>query len=205
MPARAPGETVRAIVQWMTRQPVRRTLLVGIDGGGGAGKSTLAATVAEVAVGVVNRSVSIVHLDDFYLPSRQRPPIELHGIDVDLARLRRQVIDPLRAGRIARYQRYDWPTDALAEWYEVSPLQTVILEGVGAAAESLRDGLDLIVWIDCPADVRLRRGLARDGEQARAVWSAKWLPTEEQYVASQHPDEAAHFRVNGLLPYDSRS
>jgi uridine kinase len=202
MPARAPGEAVRAILQWLTRQPVRRTLLVGIDGGGGAGKSTLAAAVA---AGMVDRSVVIVHLDDFYLPSRERAPIELHGIDVDLARLRRQVIDPLRAGKIARYQRYDWPTDARADWYEVSPVDVVILEGVGAAAESLRDALDLIVWIDCPADVRLRRGLARDGEQARAVWSGKWLPAEEQYLATQHPDEAAHFRVDGLLPYDSPS
>ncbi len=200
MGARTPGETVSAIVQWVNSQATQRTTLLGIDGGGAAGKSTFAAAVAKA---ISDRSVAIVHVDDFYLPSCDRSPIELHGLDVDLARLRRQVIDPLRAGKPARYQRYDWPTDALAEWHGVMPAGVVILEGVGAAAESLRDALDLIVWVDCPADIRLRRGLARDGEQARALWLDKWLPAEEQYVATRRPDAAAHFRVDGLLPYDS--
>lgn len=48
-----------------------RTLLVGIDGCGGAGKSTLAMRLA-----ALDPNISVVHIDDFYLPSAQRPAAE---------------------------------------------------------------------------------------------------------------------------------
>jgi len=198
----SPAAVVRAVAEWMRTRPRGETAIIAIDGPGGAGKSTLARAVARA---MADREVAIVHADDFYLPSRDRPPVERHGIDVDLARLREQVIDPLSAGRAARYQRYDWPSDALAEWHDVIPGGAVIIEGVGAAARTLRDALDLIIWVDAPPAVRLRRGLARDGERARELWERKWLPAEEQYVATQQPDVTAHFRVDGLLPYDSPS
>jgi uridine kinase len=42
----------------------RHTLILGIDGGGGAGKSTLAGKLQELG-----NNVTVVHTDDFYRPS----------------------------------------------------------------------------------------------------------------------------------------
>jgi uridine kinase/protein-tyrosine phosphatase len=195
----SPSEAVRRVVEWLRTQPRDPTIFIALDGPGGAGKSTLAATIARE---ITDRNVVIVHTDDFYLPSDVRPPVSLHGIDIDLRRLQEEVLDPLASGRPAHYQRYDWPTDALADWHDLPPSGVLLLEGVGAAAIEIRDRLDLILWVDAPPDVRLARGLLRDGEQARPLWVDKWLPAEERYVAAHRADAAAHFRVDGLLPYD---
>src|ERR1700760_2565887 len=89
--------------------------IVGIDGRGGSGKSTLGRALAAAHGGVV------AELDDFYRPSAQRTvPPRGHGGNYDLPRVRAQVLDPLLAGRDARYQRYDWDSDALAEWHEIA-------------------------------------------------------------------------------------
>src|SRR4051794_35706380 len=114
----SPAQAVTQICQWVAGHPSDRTVLIGIDGPGGAGKSTLADAIAN---SLEVRDVEIVHVDDFYLSSRDRPPLKEHGIDVDLSRLRHQIIEPLRRGELARYQRYDWRSDALAEWREVAP------------------------------------------------------------------------------------
>ena len=95
----------------------RATLLVGIDGRGGSGKSTLARKLADADPGV-----TVVEFDDFYLPSGERESRAAAGNDevggnFDWRRLRAQVLEPLARDEPARYQRYDWPSDALAEWH----------------------------------------------------------------------------------------
>ncbi len=67
----------------------RRTLLIGIDGCGGSGKSTLARRLGEA-----RPDVTVVHIDDFYLPADERPtgPHEARpvGSDFDWRRLERE-------------------------------------------------------------------------------------------------------------------
>src|SRR5579859_161777 len=105
--------------------------IVGIDGCGGAGKSRLATEVRAALAGR-GRDISVVHMDDFYLPSVLRNEalaLDAIGSAFDWRRLRDEVLAPLTAGQPARYQRYDWPSDALAEWHDV-PHGLVIVEGV---------------------------------------------------------------------------
>ena len=78
--------------------PEHLPLLMGIDGPGGAGKSTFAAALAR-RLQRERISVTIVRMDDFFLPSTQRPtgcgadkPL---GGDLDWQRLRDQVLIPL--------------------------------------------------------------------------------------------------------------
>jgi uridine kinase len=126
--------------------PVR---LVAIDGPGGAGKSTFAARLAD-ALG----QVRVVHTDDF---ASWDNPLNWWP------RLEQQVLQPLGAGRTGRFQRYDWDRRALAEWHEVPAVGVLILEGVSSARRAVAERLTYVVWIQADPEVRLRRGLERDG------------------------------------------
>lgn len=95
-----------------------RSVLVGIDGGAGSGKTTFSRWLAE-NVRQTMTPVSIVHTFNFYRPSAERVnhqfPFAMLS-DIDWKRLRDQVIVPLRSGKTARFQLYDWPADRLKDW-----------------------------------------------------------------------------------------
>lgn len=107
------------------------------------------------------------------------------------------MLAPLLHDAEGRYQRYDWTADRLAEWRSVEVGGIVIVEGVYALGTELRDAYDFTIWVDCPKEVRLARGLARDGLDARSRWLDAWIPAEERYVAAQRPADFADLVVDG--------
>ena len=178
----------------------RRTLLVAIDGAGGSGKSRLADDL-RTRLTASHVPTSIVEVDDFFLPSRRRPrgpasekPI---GGDFDWQRLRQEVLEPLRRGQAARYSRYDWAADEMAGMSEVSPHGVVFVEGVYSSRRELASLYDLRIWVECPRELRLSRGLARDGETARKLWEEDWMPSEDRYLEEHRPQERADAVVSG--------
>jgi uridine kinase len=144
---------------------------VAIDGGGGAGKSTLADEIAAARDGV-----GILHLDDFFLSVVGGPD------SVDVERLRREAVDPLARGEPARFRRFEWWGEQLAQEHTVDPGPIVVVEGVFALQPALRSLYDVTVWVETDAAVRLARGLDRDGEDARALWE-QWQLAEAEHAA----------------------
>ncbi len=166
------------------------TLLIAVDGCGGSGKSTFALKLA-----ALDPTITVVHFDDFYLPTARRLPIEQAiGGEYDLARLTTEVITPLRRDQNAIYRRYDWVEDCLAESHPVPTGGIVIIEGVYAL---LADDYDYRVWVETPYERRLARGLARDGEAARSRWVDHWMPAEVRYVEACAPAAHANLVVDG--------
>lgn len=167
--------------------------LVGIDGCGGAGKSALARLLAGAMPGSC-----IVEMDDFYRPRRDRPnwSHEIGG-HFDWQRLEHQVLAPLSMGRDARFQRYEWDRDKLTGWREIPSRGVVLVDGVGCTRRELHAYYEFTIWIEASRDIRLARGLARDGEGARERWVNDWMPAEERYVAGHAPAGAADLIVIG--------
>lgn len=159
-----------------------KTLLVGIDGLGGSGKTTLAEAISKV-----RQDIAIIHFDAFYKPSSERliadDTREIAG-NFDWRRLESQVLKPLAGNATSRFQLYDWETDALAHWLEVTSCDVVIVEGMSSTREELRPYYDYKIWVDCPSTERLRRGVERDGEAMRATWLAEWMPVEDHYLTA---------------------
>jgi uridine kinase len=177
-----------------------RTVLAAIDGPGGSGKTALAGSL-QLTLDGAKVLVSVVEVDDFFLPSADRPrggPSEKPiGGDFDWPRLRDQVLHPLRRGQSARYDRYDWGRDELLEVREVPPGGVVIVEGIYSSRRELAALYDLRIWVECPRELRLSRGLERDGEAARSPWEEDWMPSEDRYVREHRPQELADIIVIG--------
>lgn len=159
------------------------TKVIAVDGPGGAGKSTFAEQLSEALGGV-----PIVRTDDFASWD--------NGLDW-YPRLIDKVLRPLSLNRPAQYQRYDWDSASLAEWHAVEPTEFVILEGESASRAAFRPYLAFSIWIETPRAERLRRGLARDGEEARRQWE-QWMAQEDDYMAREHPQEQADLVVRGV-------
>lgn len=174
----------------------QKTLLIGIDGCGGSGKSTLANQLKKEC-----SDVTIVHMDDFYLPSSQliniHPKEKAIGADFDWGRMLKDVIEPISRNKEGCYQRYDWEKDDLAEWHTVPVGGIVVIEGVYSLHDELVDKYDYTIWVDCPRDTRLSRGLERDGEDARDTWENNWMISEDLYVKEHNPLGRADLVVNG--------
>ena len=177
------AEAVAAAVRLAARTP-DRTVFVGVDGFGAAGKSSLADAVAAA----VGRGV-VVRVDDFWGP----------GVaEWDWPRFRQQLLLPLLDGRPARYQIWDWVADAGAEWVDVVPGRVVVVEGVSATRSEVGVPWHLTIWVDAPREVRLARALARDGATMQPRWLDDWLPSEEAYAARERPQERVDLIVSGV-------
>ncbi|WP_066905992.1 hypothetical protein [Millisia brevis] len=161
----------------------RRTVIVGIDGRAGSGKTTIAAAVAR-ALG----DCPIVHMDDIY------PGWD--GLAASIPILVADILEPIAAGRPARFRRWDWAAAAPGAVREIPPPATLVIEGVGSGARPTAAFVDVPVWIDAPAQVRKQRALARDGEMFAANWD-RWRDQEELLFTDDPVWERAAIVLDG--------
>ena len=164
--------------------PWRTTRLVCVDGPAGSGKTTLATQLA------TRLSCQVVHLDDLYEGWEAGP-------DGGARRLAEWVLEPLVAGRPARYRRYDWYAGRYAEARDVEPWPFLVVEGCGAAARQVDPWAVLRVWVEADDAERLRRTLARDGTEARDHL-LRWMADEADHYARERTRERADVLLDGL-------
>ena len=157
--------------------------VIAVDGPGAAGKTVLAERLA-VELG----GAQIVHTDDF---ASWDNPLNWWPELIE------QALEPLASGRPARYKPTSWGGEE-REQLVIQPAEFVILEGVSSSREAFRPYLTYSIWIETPRDLRLERGLERDGEQARAQWE-KWMAAEDEYIEREKPHEHADVVFPGDL------
>ena len=140
--------------------------LVCVDGPSGSGKTTLADEIARL-----EPSAALVHMDDLVEGWDGLP-----RVDAQLDGLLR----PLVAGRPGTYRRYDWVAGAYAETVTVAPAPLVVLEGVGSGSRVVADLVTVLVWVEAAHDVRMARGIERDGDAFAPYWEA-WAVAEQEH------------------------
>jgi uridine kinase len=177
-----PADVVAAVAALATGP--EHTVWVGIDGPGGAGKTTLAETIARRVA-----AVTVVHVDDFSGPRLD---------EWDWDRLREQLLGPLESGRPARYQVWDWDRDRGGSWVDVEPGGIVVVEGVSSTRHEAGVPWDLTIWVETPAAERQARAIARDGAETwQTQWIGRWLVTENAYIERERPHERVDLVVRG--------
>ena len=162
-------------------------MIIGICGGTGSGKTTIARSIVD-AVGRSN--VVLVEQDSYYRNLSDMPLDERHqanfdhpdSIDSDMLvnHLMR-----LRQGLSVEMPLYDFVTHTRSEDIEViDPKPVVIVEGILIFAEPrVLDLLDVRVFVDTPDDVRLMRRLRRDITERGRTFER----TLEQYERTIRP------------------
>ncbi|MEP6705211.1 MAG: uridine kinase [Acidobacteriota bacterium] len=162
-------------------------MIIGICGGTGSGKTTIARSIVE-AVGRDN--VVLVEQDSYYRNLADMPLDERHqanfdhpdSIDSDL--LVNHLVR-LKQGLSIDMPLYDFVTHTRSEDIEViNPKPVVIVEGILIFAEPrVLDLLDVRVFVDTPDDVRLMRRLRRDITERGRTFER----TLEQYERTIRP------------------
>ncbi|MFB6146677.1 MAG: uridine kinase [Halobacteriaceae archaeon] len=166
--------------------------IIGIGGGTGAGKTTIATRITEI----VESDITLVSLDNYYCDQTDVPLEERKernydhpdAIDWDL------LIDHLEAlarGDPVEMPQYDFERHTRApETTVVDPDPIVILEGIFSLYhDAILETLDLAIYVQTDADVRVLRRLQRDvADRDRTVESVidQYLstvkPMHEQFV-----------------------
>ena len=167
--------------------PPPKPLVIGIAGGSGSGKSTVARKVAEA---LSQSSVAFLDMDAYYrdfshLPMEERKRLNWdHPESFDTELFVSQVRE-LCAGRPVDKPVYDFVSHTRSvRTARISPADVLVLDGILLFVdETLRSLCDVKVFVDADADIRLIRRLKRDVQKrGRAL--------EEviaQYLETVHP------------------
>jgi uridine kinase len=164
-----------------------KPLVIGIAGGTGSGKTSVA--VAILARLEKNRVVVLQH-DSYYKDLSQfggLAPAQInfdHPDSLETELLIRHVGDLCKGGHVQQ-PMYDFTTlKRLASTRLLEPREIVIIEGILIFVDkSLRDQMDIKIFIDADADERLLRRIRRDiVERGRSIESVM-----AQYVKTVKP------------------
>ena len=141
-------------------------LIIGIAGGSGAGKTTVALTVAE-RMGKDNvgyLSQDWYYLDHSYMSEEEVSKLNLDHPNAFDTPLLIEHLNQLKQGNDIEVPVYDFKTHSRTkETFTLSPKSVIVLEGILVLAiEELRNVLDFKIFVDADPDIRLIRRLERD-------------------------------------------
>ncbi|WP_255171780.1 uridine kinase [Natrononativus amylolyticus] len=176
------------------------SFVIGIAGGTGAGKTTVAREVADT----VGEAVTRIPLDNYYkdlshLAYEERTEVNYDHPSAFEWELLSDHLDSLLMGQPVEMPQYDFEIhNRKDETVRVEPTDVIVLEGILALYdETINDMLDLRVYVMTDADVRILRRIQRDvidrGRGLEGVIT-QYLntvkPMHEQFVAptKKHAD-----------------
>jgi uridine kinase len=163
------------------------TIVIGIAGGTGSGKTTLANKVIE---SFAPKEVSILRHDNYYkrhddMTYDERSRLNYDHPDAFDTELLRYHINELKSGHPIEMPVYDYSVHNRSdETIQVEPAPVIVLEGILIFADmSLCELMDIKVFVDTDADVRILRRITRDvKERGRSLDSVI-----EQYLTTVKP------------------
>ena len=161
--------------------------MIGIAGGSGSGKTTVAQQILN-RVGA--NQIAFIQHDSYYKDMGGLPPTQHVNINFDHpnaldTELLIQHILTLRAGKAVEVPIYDFSTDRrTGQTFRIEPRPVILVEGILIFVEpALRKLFDIKIFVDTDSDIRFIRRLERDiTERGRTTESVI-----QQYQATVRP------------------
>ena len=187
-----------------------KTVIIGIDGLGGAGKSSISEDIYEKLSGE-NIPIEVLHIDDFIHPKNIRYNDNYaewecyYNLQWRYDYLLDSVINPIKQnGKFnGLIELYDKDEDK----YEKKPVDikegsVVLVEGIFLQREELSQVFDYMIYIDVPEAERLKRVLKRDGyigtaDDIREKYENRYFPAERYYESKYSPSKLADYVIKG--------
>lgn len=164
-----------------------KPLIIGIAGGTGSGKSTVARKVAEA---LPDASVAFLEMDAYYRDFRHLTIEQLHRVNWDHPDAFDVELLTTHLAALARGEAVEMPVYEFASHSRsprtrsIQPSDVVVIDGILLLSEpSVRDLCDVKVFVDADADIRLIRRIRRD----TAVRGRTLESVLEQYLNTVQP------------------
>ncbi len=142
------------------------TLVIGVAGGSGSGKTTVAQAIVQR---VGPERIALMQHDAYYRDQSDKSPAERARVNYDHpdtleTELLIAHLQQLRAGYAIEVPVYDFATHTRrAETRRVEPSAAIVVEGILLFADkALRGQFDIKVFVDTDADLRFIRRVQRD-------------------------------------------
>lgn len=162
-------------------------LIIGVAGGTGSGKTTVARTITE---SFANEQCVYIDFDAYYrdlahLPFDERTTVNFDAPGALEAELLAEHLDALRGGKTIEKPSYNFAEHIRSpNSTTIEPAPVVVLEGIHVLSiESIRTRLDIRLFVDTDADLRVLRRIRRDIEERGRTLD----DVESQYLATVRP------------------
>lgn len=172
-----------------------KPVLIAIDGGSGAGKSTFAAAIVD-ELGAV-----LIPIDDFF--SGHIPDAKWGDFTIeeklnkvfDWQSLRNSVLAPLLNSKPAKWHpidfecgiRSDGTYKLKSEYTARNPAKIILLEGAYSFGPKLADLVDISILVDVEIKKRHSRLAAREPKEFLDKWHQRWDEVEKYYFSKIRP------------------
>jgi uridine kinase len=168
------------------------SFVVGIAGGSGSGKTTVA---RHLATALPAGSCTTIEHDAYYrdqghLPLEERAAINFDHPSSLESMLLAQHLQILRSGDAVEVPIYDFATHTRkVETRRVAPARVIVVEGILVFTEpALREQMDIKIFVDTDPDIRLMRRIRRDLEHRGRTFQS----VRDQYYATVRPMHIEH-------------
>ena len=152
-------------------------LIIAIDGGSAAGKTSIAEVLKE------KYGCTVFHADDFFLRTEQRTPQRLSepGGNMDRERLKAEVLEALKKGEPVCYRPFSCQSMSLMDEVRVEPNAVVVVEGAYSMHPELEEFYGLKVFLDVDPELQKCRILKRNEGKKAEMFFSRWIPMEQRY------------------------
>ncbi|TMU87048.1 uridine kinase [Bacillus sp. BHET2] len=188
---------------YQTHKGKNRPYIIGIDGLGGAGKTTFAKDLKH-ELEHRDYHVTILHIDDYIVESKKRYGTgfeewqEYYFFQWDIELIQSELFEKLHQPKWElTLPFYDQSMDkVVTKQMDIPPSSILVIEGVFVQRKEWKSFYDFTIFIDCPREVRVERVLDRDvylGEYGARVekYERRYWPAEDYYMQNEEPVKIA--------------
>lgn len=153
------------------------TILIGIDGRCGSGKSTLGEYIKQ------RYDCNVFHMDDFFLQMHQRTPARLLEIggNVDYERFLQEVLEPLLHQKEVSYRPFRCSMGEITKGTIIPYKRLNLVEGSYSLHPYFNNPYQLNVFLTMKEEEQKEVIRIRNGEVQLERFIQEWIPKEEHY------------------------